>query len=167
MEYRKIVFGLMLVMTMILSACNTTKYLSDSENLVVSSQIKIHNNTTNVTKAAIELELDPYIALKPNTNSFFLIPKEYIYYKNQEKENERGFRKFMRNTLGEPPTIYDSTLVQNTVADMQNYLRVSKGYYEAEVTSVSKIENRKAKITYNTYLNDRYRIKSISYISED
>ncbi|MBP7642172.1 MAG: BamA/TamA family outer membrane protein [Saprospiraceae bacterium] len=167
MKYRKIVFGLMLVITMILSACNTTKYLSDSENLVVSSQIKVYNNTTNVSKTAIELELDPYIALKPNTNSFFLIPKEYIYYKNQEKENERGFRKFMRNTLGEPPTIYDSTLVQNTVADMQNYLRVSKGYYEAEVTSVSKIENRKAKITYNTYLNDRYRIKSISYISED
>ncbi|MBK8388982.1 MAG: hypothetical protein IPL23_06670 [Saprospiraceae bacterium] len=70
MKYRKIVFGLMLVITMILSACNTTKYLSDSENLVVSSQIKVYNNTTNVSKTAIELELDPYIALKPNTNSF-------------------------------------------------------------------------------------------------
>ena len=150
-------------------ACNSTKYLGESEKLVTSSKIKLLDEGPSAKFLSLELELESFVIQKPNTN-WFGVPREYIYLRGIENnidEKEKGLRKFIFTRFGQAPTVLDSAAIFRTIDNMEGHLKLSRGFYNADVTPNIRIADKKAKVRYEVMLNTRYTISKISYLSED
>jgi outer membrane protein insertion porin family len=161
-----IVLGLMTFMT----ACNTTKHLPKDASLVKKNQIVFKSADDVKTKTKIADELLSFIKQKPNSNFMFFIPREWLYVNNFKAQ-------------GEEPVIFSDSLARKSAKDMENYLKFKKGYYHAIVDYIvdqkshltgfestsgnSTWEVNNSYVTYLVALNNRYKIKSLKYESDD
>jgi outer membrane protein assembly factor BamA len=69
---------------------------------------------------------------------------------------DNWWKRFERNSLGEPPALVDSLYLQATTQSFKNYLR-NMGYYYSDITYSVKVNKRKkATVTYDVKLNKRY-----------
>jgi len=164
------------------SSCNTTRYLKPNERLLVKSELKFKNGAKIADKTSIVASLNALEAQKVNEKLLFFIPKNWIYLSNSGAGDTTKIDGWLRS-LGEKPTLYDEALTTNAAKEMENFLRFKKGFYEAKVdfiyeekTDVVGYKNNngnnvwtsnKSKVTYLIQLNQRYKVKTISYTSPD
>ncbi len=174
--------SLIAFIVILLTSCNSTKYLADGQSLIKGTKILFKSNTKINDKKSLEEELFTFIKDKPNEKLLFFIPKEWIYLRNSGMGDTLWYHNGLR-ALGQPPSIYKEDVVSKTVQEMENYLRLNKGYYEAKVdfiveessdlvgfqnsTSSEVWEKSGSKVTYIVAPGQRYKVKSITYRSED
>lgn len=158
----KFIFFIILV---VFASCKSTKYLNDDQFLIRDVKLNILDKKNTDNSEALEKDLTYFITQQKNKR-YFWIPREYIYLKYQNSSDSSTFSKWLRKR-GEVPSIYDSTLTQQSVLSMEKYLQYKKGYYNASVLSKSENKNKKSKIVYEVTLNKRYKIKSIEYFAKD
>ena len=117
-----------------------------------------------VTKKPSEYDLEEQIRQKPNRKilgvyRFHLRTYSLGSSKRKPKKNDKKFRKFLREKVGEPPVILDSSLVSKGAKNMEQLL-FNKGYFNAKVTyDIDTAKwRRKAKVTYNIVSGDFFKI---------
>ena len=76
---------------------------------------------------------------------------------------ERG--NWLMRVVGEPPSFYDSVSIAKTARQIQLFYQ-SKGFFLAEVYVEKVVENRKADITYTVKKGTPYKLKTITYSSD-
>jgi outer membrane protein assembly factor BamA len=137
-----------------LASCSTTKHVPQGEFLLTKSSLKVDGE--GVRKDDIE----PIIRQQPNKTIFRRIPLYLIFY-NMASEKNNFINRWLRRA-GEPPAIFDSTLVDVTAQRMEQYVSY-RGYYGSTVKPTITYGKRKAGVTYRMTLAKPYRIRSISY----
>lgn len=179
----KILFISLIGFAMImLVSCNSAKYLADEQSLIKGTKILFKSNTKINDKKSLEAELLTFIKDKPNEKLLFFIPKEWIYLRNSGQEDTLWYHNGLR-ALGQQPSIYKEEVVSKTVQEMENYLRLNKGYYEAKVDFIVEESNDlvgfkssatnevwekiTSKVTYIVAPGERYKVKSVAYRSDD
>jgi len=121
---------------------------------------KVHIKTD--TREYSTAELRPFVRQNPNTRMFGLVRTQLRLYSLSGRDTTRWVNRVINRQLrrmGEPPVIFDSTLVYNT--DVQfSRLFVNRGYINVDVQSevVSK-KKKKVEVTYNITANEPYRIR--------
>ncbi len=150
---------------LLLGACNTTKYLSEDEALLVQNKLKLQGKVESRT--TIKGSVQAIYRQKPNTN-FIFWPREYFYFKSQTKDNQKdnAFSRWRKKQIEELPTIYDTAKTKETEIVIANYL-ATKGYFDAEVSSQDKISKKKAKVDYYVSPGEQYTYKSFEYKCDD
>lgn len=92
-----------------------------------------------------------------------------------QRKKERKIRKLQRKLKegnwvmrapGEPPAIFDSSLMSATAKQMEYYL-FSKGYFNGKVSPQVDTSGKTVRVTYHIYEGAPRRIKKISYNIED
>jgi outer membrane protein assembly factor BamA len=134
------------------SSCGIKKHLDDHQALLVRNKVEIQKPyrkelASNITK---------YYRQKPNNRFMLLInSRPYFYIRGSQGKNN-WWRKFERNTLGEPPVIVDSLFMESTLKSFKSYLQ-TEGYYYPEVRYGLEVNKRKkATVTYFVTLNKQY-----------
>lgn len=127
-----------------LGACSSTKFVPDGKYLLNSAEV------VSDTKEVTSFEASPYIAQKPNFETFTIFKFPLFVYNLSGQDSTKWVNRTLRNA-GEPPVIYDSTKVDKTIVDLTRMM-TNKGYLDAEVTPDIKLKSKKADI--------KYRIKS-------
>jgi outer membrane protein insertion porin family len=95
--------------------------------------------------------------------------KDSIYYDvNPYFADTTGgkLKQWLKNKIGEPPVVFDSTLMKSSEVRMNQHL-FNNGYFNSEVTSDFISKRKKTKVTYNVAPNERYYINNISMLAED
>ena len=139
-----------LIICIILYSCSSTKYVPEGEYWLQSASIK------SDTKSISALDMEPYLAQKPNYKTFTIVRLPLFIYNLSGKDTTKWVNRVLRSG-GEPPVIYDSTMVEKTVDDFTRLLN-NKGYVHAEVTSEVKKYSDKVKVQYNIKAGEPYRI---------
>jgi outer membrane protein insertion porin family len=156
----------LLSLALLAASCKSTKFLDEDESLLKEVKFDIVNKSEVKDKAAFELELRYF--LRQDVNKKFLgIPREYIYYKSIEKKDSSGIDKWVRNTFGEKPSVYNQAETDKTISSIEQYLKYKKGFPNAEVSYDLKSNNKISKITYKINLNSRHYVANIDYFSKD
>ncbi len=177
-----LILGSIAFIVVLLTSCNSTKYLTDGQSIIKGTKILFKSNTKINDKKTLEAELLTFIKEKPNEKLLFFIPKEWIYLRNSAPEDTLWYHNGLR-VLGQPPSIYHEDNMRKTVKEMENYLRLNKGYYEAKVdfiveessdlvgfqnsTGSELWEKSTSKVTFIVAPGERYKIKSVLYKSQD
>ena len=153
---------LLALFILLISGCNPGRHLSETQYLVNKSNIEVEDADVR------ERELQNYIRQEPNNRIFWLYPFQLHVYQFAERRSENRLTNWLKNSVGEPPVIYDQTLTETTAQQFKLYLQ-QKGYFNASVDyDVDfKESQRKANITYNLKGGTPYRVRNIDYSIPD
>lgn len=143
----------------IFQSCKTTKFVPEGEYLLQ----KININSDN--KKISTFELEPYVKQKANYKTLELFKLPLFIYNLSGTDTTKWINKTLRGG-GEPPVIYDSTMVSKTVTQFEHILN-NKGYIRAKVTPEVRFVNKKAKIKYNIEAGQPYIVDDYSISIND
>ncbi len=167
--YKTIVY--LACIAILLPACNSTKFLQDDEVLLTKADIIIEEAAANELSpkeiTTLKLEMVQFYHLKPNGNTWYGAPREYLYYKKYNRADSIGREKLKENKVVEEPAILDYEKIEKSVIDMENFLKNKKGFYNAKVDGIVDVKGQKAHVDYKINTGKRYQVKKIEYLSKD
>ena len=150
---------LYILYAVIAASCSTTKVIPEGESRLKSNRIIIENS-----KSYPASELQPYIKQKPNS-SFIFGWNPFLNIYNWQNGKGGGWDKFALK-VGQPPVIFDSSLVEKSKENVYNHL-VYDGYYNSIISDSIYTKNKKTSVQYFIELGKQFTIDSISYKIED
>ena len=144
------------ILLILFTSCGPARHLNEDEKLLTKIKIK------SSKKIEFKEELKSISKQKPNRKLLGLF-KIYLgiynlYYNKEEVK--------IKEKLGEPPAIYDSTLLTSSVQLMSRFLN-NRSYYDNEVSAKTKLSKKRARIQYLIKKGDAYRINNLNYTIED
>lgn len=163
MRLTKAIFILLCVL---LCSCSVTRRLGEGEYLLSDVKVDVVDADSLSRKERIqESNLSRYIKQTPNSR--FLGTNFYAWvYSLANPEKQGWLSRFVRK-VGEEPVIYDSTMSERSVRDMDLYM-YGMGFLQASSNySVDTARRRRAVVTYNATQSTPYRIGSIEYVFND
>ncbi len=153
---RFIYFLLLSILLSFLFSCKATKSLQKDQLLYNDAEIKYEGNKPNVAA------LDLYYEIRQKPNSRFLIwPIELGIY-NLFRNSEKGLGKWLRNTLGEPPVIYDPGKSKVSSEALKKKLK-DEGYLQSRVSFDTIVKKQKARVVYKVKAGERYQLKEVNW----
>lgn len=164
---RTALWGTGIALLLLLSACNSKKYLKDGESFLMSNKIKIKSDYPIHSKSELSENLLT-LYRQPETKYSAGFPRHVYYYKYQESLAEKPDRKKWdeERVIKNRPIIYDSLKAKQTSEDFQKYLGI-RGYRSAYVTFSAKTSNQKTSIVYSVDPGPRLVIDTVVIIAKD
>lgn len=154
------IFGGLIVLVLLFSGCNTTKYVPENERLLARVQIK--HDARDVSRD----DLKSYLRQQENLRILGFWKLYLGIYNLSGQDTSKGINRWLRN-IGEAPVIFDSTLVDRSVEQMGLFMR-NRGYYLSQVEDTIRYPSlKKARVTYNIWSGPRYRLNDVFYRIED
>lgn len=143
--------------------CSNIKYLPEGEHLYVKGKVTIDTDTIPERYIAPLTEnLEELLRPKPNSTIMGMRPRLYLHNIAGTPKSDRGFRNWLKNKAGQPPVLlsdvnreYNENLLRNRLENL--------GFFQAQVTSDTTIQNRKATVTYTASPHIIYRIRSVTF----
>lgn len=135
-------------------SCRSTKFVPEGEYLLSSAEVK------SDTKGFSGYKMEPYIKQKPNYKTFSLVKIPLTIYNLAGKDTTKWINRTLQHG-GEPPVIFDSTMVDNTADNLQRVM-TNKGYLDADVQPKVKFDDKRAKVEYFIHAGQPYRINDYS-----
>jgi len=157
--YIKTFFAFFISLVFLVS-CNPARHLTQDQYLLQRNRIEVAD--TDVSRE----DMNNLLRQRPNRKIFGVFPFHLSMYNFAKRRGDGQVFDWIRNTIGEPPVIYDPGLVHASVGQLQLYMS-SRGYFDANVTSRTRFIRNMAWVTYEIAGNNPYIIQNINYIIED
>lgn len=141
------------IIMFLLNSCSTTKYVPDGEYLLNKTKIEVKDSKTPNNN------LSQYLRQRPNFKVFGLFRIYLGIYNLSGRDTSKKINKRLKEA-GEPPVIYDPFLTFQSEKELQKYMK-TKGYMQAEVSSMTETRKKKLEVTYYITPNQPYRIRHI------
>jgi len=153
---------LFIAISVALSSCNITRHVPEGQYLLVKNKVEIDNKKIDTD------ELYGIIKQKPNRKILGLIRFHLgVYnYANTKKEKDSKFREWLKNTIGEPPVVLDSSLTVKSSKQLQQYL-FNTGYFNGTVTGTTIRKRKKARVIYTLKPGQPYIVRQVAFALAD
>ncbi len=148
--------GLVILFSLLFASCNPARRLPEGSYLLNRNNIEIED--AEVKRS----ELNSFLRQQPNRRIFGFYRFHLNVYQFADRGRENRLKRWMKNTIGEPPVIYDRTLSHQTMRQFEMYLH-SKGYFHADIAFEENLRRRRANITYSIQGNEPYTIRELTY----
>ncbi len=141
-----------------LFSCSPVKFVPEDRYLLNKVELEVDNPL--ITKEEAKL----HIRQKENYKILGFAKFHLWLYNLSSREKASGWLR----RIGEPPEIFDETLVSASVDRLKQYLG-NRGFFRADVeTEIKRRENkRKANIKYKISTGEQYKIRDINYHISD
>lgn len=142
------------------SGCSPARQLPDEQYL-------LHRNKIIIEDASIKKDnLRTFTRQKPNRRILGFYRFHLQVYQFADRGSNSKIKNWMKNTIGEPPVIYEPVLADNTQQQFRLFMH-SKGYFNAIVEKEVSLKKKKAIVTYHIDGNQPYMIRNLSYRIQD
>jgi outer membrane protein assembly factor BamA len=111
-------------------------------------------------------ELTDISMLQPNKKVLGIAKLRLWFYNVASQHRENKFRYWMKNKVGEPPVLMDSSLAIRSTQLIQNYL-VNKGYFYANVNYEVLYKRKQATVVYQVTPGKLYSIDKVLFPTGD
>ncbi len=145
---------------LLLPSCMPTRRIPDGQYLLNRNKIEIKNADIQPS------ELRSYIRQQPNRRIFGFYRFHLNVYQFADRGRETRIRNWMKNTIGEPPVIYNPMLVGQTIRQFGLFMQ-NKGYFNAEIEQEIQKKRKRVNVNYLITGNNPYTVRDISYNIHD
>ncbi len=149
------VLSFLIVLVLLLTGCNSTKFVPEGKYLL--DKVKIKTDNKDISKS----DLETYLRQTPNaavfSSVFGGIRMGLGIYNLAGKDSTKKFNKFLKK-IGEEPVIYNEALTSISTQQLQMQLQ-NKGYINATVQNNVTTKGKKASVEYIVKANKPYRIR--------
>jgi outer membrane protein insertion porin family len=152
----------LIILSLFMSACSTTKFLAPGQKLYTGGQVKIADkNIKKSDSKALTADLESLLRPRPNGKILGLRVKLWIYDKTKTNK-KRGLRHYLNTHLGEPPVLLNSVdLVKNSTI-LQDRMQ-NLGYFQAQVNGDSITKKKTGKAVYTVQAGPPYIIRKLTF----
>ena len=164
---RYVLCGIGLAWLVLLSSCNSKKYLQEDQSFLMKNTISIKSDFPIHSKS----ELTENLLLRyrqPQTKYSVGFPRHVFYYKYEQKLARDSTSKKWdpERIIKNRPVIFDSLKALQTSADFKKYLAL-RGYRKAAVTFEVKTASKKTKVAYAIDLGPRMFVDTFVIVAND
>lgn len=161
-KYPKYIPGITAILMILLleTGCGVGKTVPAGQHLLKKNSVQVRGR---IPKG----EISAQILHRANKRVLFNKVPIYLWayavgtrHRHPDLSDSVGWRRSLRQKLGEPPVILDTALVQITENNIRNYL-FNKGYFDAEVASEIKYTRKKSRVKYHITPQKAYLINSV------
>ncbi len=151
-----------LILLVVLSSCNNTKYLAANQALYTGAEVQMEARKMNKgKKKALRKELLALTRPKPNSSIFGLRPKLWLWNIGGTPKRKISVRRILKN-LGEPPVLLSDVNLEKNNQVLKNH-QENTGYFQAAVTGEIEVKNKRAKAIYQTTPGPQYMINKVVF----
>jgi outer membrane translocation and assembly module TamA len=140
----------LVLLALFAQACSSTRHIPEGEYWLQNVDIK--SDTKNISP----LDMTPYITQKSNYKTLAIFRLPLFIYNLSGSDYTKWYNRLLRDG-GEPPVIYDSTFVEQSVENLTRILS-NKGYTHVQVMPEVKKKKKKVEIAYHIQAGNPYRI---------
>lgn len=160
------VFG-SIIFLLLLAACTGTGRLRDGERLYAGAKVKMTQNDPDWKTGPLKADLKKAVALpRPNRKILWMRPKLSIYHTFRNRR-EKSLGNFIANRLGEPPVLYNPTLV-NRHGELLQERAANDGVFSVRVDSKEKLSRKTAKLRHKVLVKSpRMLISDVCFLPKD
>lgn len=154
---------LWLLLTISSGSCGVNRYLPPGERLYNGATIKVDKAPELKLKTgAIQNKLSTLATPKRNKRLFGGPYKVWWWYVIGQPKKEKGFKVWLRNTLGEPPVLSQDL---NPILNAQNMqvLLETEGYFNSKVNVDTSTRKKKIKLHYQAQVERPYLFGPITW----
>nr|WP_294942645.1 BamA/TamA family outer membrane protein [uncultured Mucilaginibacter sp.] len=150
----------LLFLSLLVSACSTTKYIPPNEKLFTGSSVKVADKDIKKSDAkAISSELNATVRPQPNASLLGLRIKLWLYFKTRAR---KGFIQKFFSKYGEPPVYISQVDLEKNSTIMQNRLQ-NESYFQSTVRGDTIGKKRTAKAEFTVNAGPSYTIRSVAF----
>ncbi|AOM76268.1 BamA/TamA family outer membrane protein [Pedobacter steynii] len=144
--------AILLLIIVFVTGCSSTKYIEDYQSVVKKVKIDSLNKT---------FEEEAYNYIQKDIRPTSTIGVNVFLYNIFNTKNGR-YKTSNIKSIGSPPPILDSALVEISRNQIEKYL-ASKGYFMAKVKSDIKVKDQKAEVLFTAKMGPEFSISEIDY----
>lgn len=163
MKVNPIYILLLILFLPLLYGCSSTRHVPDGNYLLDKVNIEINDSTKKVSAS----ELSTYIRQIPNHKMLWSIKLRLGVYNMSGADSTKWWNKWVRK-LGEAPVVYDSTLMNISVEQLEKAM-VNKGflYATASADTIKNDKKKKIKVKYMVDAGPQFILDSLDYSFPD
>jgi outer membrane protein assembly factor BamA len=143
-----------------LSSCSSARKVPDGSYLLKKNRVVVPDSDKRFLSTD---EIQSYIRQRPNRSDMFRF--HLGLYNISGKDTTKWLNRKLQE-WGEPPVIFDSTLVKYSISNIKAYLR-NLGLFNARVEDSIIYKKKKATVIYKVIPGSSYIIKKIEYDIHD
>jgi outer membrane protein insertion porin family len=158
----------MLVFIIGLASCASYKnHLPPNETLYLGSKLKVVDSAID-ERSFLEDQLKESLRPKPNKKIFGLRFKLGVYNTVGEPKSEKGFRKYLRDKIGEPPVLGSTFNLKRNEQIIVNKLQ-NNGYFYATVNASQQVDSAKktTKGNFEVIAGKRKYFRAVKFLEAD
>ncbi len=142
-----------------LASCSSSRHVPEGKFLLDKVDISINDSSGNISKD----DMINYVRQLPNHKILWSMKFQLGIYNMSGKDSTKWYNKWIRK-IGEPPVIYDSTLTDISVSQLQKSL-INEGYMDADVKvdTFKNVKKKKINVNYTLTPGKPHKIKNIDF----
>lgn len=161
MSNQKLIYPLLLVL--LLSACNSTKYVPEGDLLYTGGSVKVEDSLlSKKDRKGLQSVMEDMLRPKPNKKFLGLRPKLFFYNLVSEPKKDKGFKYWLKYKVGEAPVLFSKVDLDYNADILRNYSE-NNGYFKTRVESDSTRRKDKASAEYIVKPGKQFKIKSVTF----
>ena len=153
-----------LIFSILLNACSTTKYLAPGQKLYDGGVVKFADTAGNVTQKdtkGLSEELSGLLRPHPNSKILGMRVKLWVYYKTKTKK-KKGLSHWLNTRFGQPPVLVSEVDLDKNSQVLQNRLQ-NESYFQAQVSGDTTSKGKIAKAIYTVEPSVNYTIRKVVF----
>lgn len=156
---------IIILAVLLLSSCSSTKILKDNEYMLVKNTVTMKDvkgeEFSGMVNYVQPLPSNKFMGIFNLKTSLYAEAQPKISKKTGELKDSK-FRRWLRESVGEPPVLLDSVLIEKSEQNLKTVMK-KKGYFHSQVTSeVVFPRPKKAQVNYYVEANDPYYVRRVS-----
>jgi outer membrane protein insertion porin family len=151
-----------LLWMILFNSCSSTRGLKPDEYLLTGSTMSVQDPENIVEIENFDLETQLLLPKGTQAGLFNIYLGLYNIY---DSTGTRGFKNWVKNTLGKAPVIFNDQMLVNTEAKLAYYLK-GKGYFSSISDCDTTGNDQKVALHCTSTLGKRYTIDSLIFPSD-
>lgn len=139
------------VMLLLLTSCNTTKFVPQNKYLLNDVKIKVED-----TKDVQSSDMMKYVQQKQNTEVLGFWKLQLAIYNTASLDTTKWTSKNARK-IGEAPVVFSEDMARASMTQLTKAMN-NKGYFRAVVDTSMRVKDRKLDIVYHITADEPYKI---------
>ena len=153
-------FLIALLLLALLQACSISHSIPDDRHILQRNRIEVEEAEIKAS------ELKSYLRQQPNRRILGFYRFHLQVYQLASRGSDNRLKRWMRETIGEPPVLHDPVLAGMSRDQLSMYMH-SKGYFLAETDYEVRFRGKKAWVNYHIRGNTPYTLGQIQYLIPD
>jgi outer membrane protein insertion porin family len=158
-----IYFLLLLLLSVIAASCSNTRHIPAGDSLYVGSNVTIKDKEASRNERKLLINtLEGAVRPKPNSKFLGMRLKLSMYNLAGNPKKNRGIRKWLRTSFGEPPVLASTLDLEKNKRIFESQVQ-NRGFFYSRVEAHTSVRRKKTHSYFDVWTGPQYKMRNVTF----